>query len=165
MNPQVQIALIHSENTTAATRQAAAVLTGFIAPKLVEGCRIKEYTVAQHDVAGLETLLVSLADEALCPLILCPGQTLAGSGNAVSAVIQNLCPKPMPGFGEQIRRTLLPLTPAATLLMPFAGIRRKTVMVHLPAESEWLAAILPALFPAIPNAVFLATGLRLTVRS
>lgn len=160
MESPLQIALIYIDNTT-----AAAVLTGFVAPKLAEGCRISEYTIRQDNVTGLENLLLLLADEEPCPLVICVGQTLAGSGNAVSSCIQSLCPKPMPGFGEQIRRILQPVTPAAMLLMPFAGIRRKTVMVHLPAEPDWLAAILPALFPAIPNAVFLATGLRLTVRS
>ncbi len=163
MTDQLQIAVIHTGDA-AAPGEAVTILTGWLIPKLVEGCRIQTYALPANESGAYQQLLLRLADEEHCPLIISVGEVLVGGVAEWPLVMERLCPKPMPGFGEQIRRTIQRFTPVAMLLLPFAGIRRKTVMIHLPAEPDWLAAILPALFPAIPNAVFLATGLRLTVR-
>ena len=163
--PEVVFIHLEGDETIEEANNAVDILMEFFLSHICTDFSIRVYGLTAEDQQQLKTLLSVHCDDEENPLVVCFGQTLAGSGNAVSACIQSLCPKPMPGFGEQIRCILQPVTPAAMLLMPFAGIRRKTVMVHLPAEPDWLAAILPALFPAIPNAVFLATGLRLNGRN
>jgi molybdopterin adenylyltransferase len=113
--------------------------------------------------ATLEQQLIQLADEQQCSIVF----TTGGIGPLVTDVAPEatraVCHKQLPGFGELIRRTLLsPIDPSALLLRPVAGIRFQTVLVNLPASVEQLTQCLPGLFPAIPNAYFLASGRSLT---
>lgn len=95
-------------------------------------------------------------------------RTLGGIGPTAADVVPEailaVCPKPFGSFGERIRQAARLVDPAACRMRPVAGIRGQSLVVGLPGEPAVLRACLPALFPAIPNAVFLASGHRITTR-
>lgn len=68
-----------------------------------------------------------------------------------------VCQKLFPGFGTLIRQAALPTNPAALLWNNTAGLCGQTLIVNLPDDAEVIRGSLPLLFPAIPNAIRLAS--------
>ncbi|TAE34429.1 MAG: hypothetical protein EAZ91_00400 [Cytophagales bacterium] len=75
----------------------------------------------------------------------------------VSEATRRVCQKLFPGFGTLIRQAALPTNPAALLWDNTAGLCGQTLIVNLPSDANVIRTSLPLLFPAIPNAIRLAS--------
>lgn len=143
---------------------AASIVTNFLTEQLRQPWEPVQQILSAPSQTQVAEHLIHRVDREGCVLIFTLGGIGTTAADVVPDAISAACPKPFPGFGERIRQQARPVDPAALLLRPVAGIRGQTVVVGLPAEPATLRACLPALFPAIPNAVFLASGRRINFR-
>lgn len=147
-----------------AERIAQSTLMTFLSEQLGRDWEPVVRTARAPLQTEVEDYLCRFVDEEGCLLVF----TLGGIGPTVADVVPEaihaVCPKLVPGFGERIRQDARTVDPTALLLRPAAGIRQQSLVVSLPAGLTTLRACLPALFPAIPNAVFLASGQRIVSR-
>jgi len=156
-------------NDHPSTDGLAEQLWAILTEELTRQLKVPFETIRQRmDAPGrqvLEQQLIQLADAQQCCLLFTTGGIGARPTDVVPEATGAVCPKRFPGFGELIRQiSLSPTDPSALLLRPVVGLRSQTVVVNLPDDPQRLLRCLPALFPAIPNAYFLASGQSLTKR-
>lgn len=156
----VRIGILSVTTSTGAT-QARRFVVAHLTERLAEGWELVEAAFEMVSQSELEDMLRQWVDVDGLRLILTLGGIGPGKADVVPEATLAVCPKPFAGFGEQIRRLLLPIYPMASGLRLVTGIRHQSLIVNLPAEPAMLAVCLPTLFPAIPNAVFLASGVRI----
>lgn len=89
--------------------------------------------------------------------------TTGGTGPAPRDVtpeaMDEVWEKPLPGFGEQMRRASLDAgVPTAILSRQSAGIVGRTLVVNLPGKPGSIRVCLDAVFPAVPYGIELAGG-------
>lgn len=156
----VRVGILSVTNSPAAER--ARQLVGIcLTERLADGWELVEASFAEATQSELEDHLRQWVDEEELRLIITLGGVGPGSSDVVPDATFAVCSKPFAGFGEQIRRQLLPVFPMAMGFRLVTGIRHQSLIVNLPAEPVLLTVCLSALFPAIPNAVFLASGVRI----
>ena len=151
---------ILSVNASPDDSLAHPILIAHLTEHLAEGWELAEDRLVSADEQQAAAHLRQWIDDDGLLLVLTLGSIGLGPTDVLPEATRALCPKQLPGFGERIRQLTLPLSPAALLLRPMVGIRHQSLIVNLPANPTLLMACLPALFPAIPNAVFLASGVR-----
>ena len=117
-----------------------------------------EYAVVPDEQDQLEQVMIDMADQKHCCLIV----TTGGTGPAVRDVTPEatiaVCEKMLPGFGEQMRQVSLQYVPTAILSRQTAGIRGKSLIVNLPGKPKSIRECLEAVFPAIPYCIDLIEG-------
>lgn len=145
-------------------RLAPLTLLTFLTQQLGENWEPVVRTVHLPSQTEVEEHLCRFINEEGCLLVFTLGGIGPTSTDVVSDAIHAVCPKRFPGFSERIRQDARTFDLTALLLRPTAATRQQSLVVGLPAESKLLQACLPALFPAIPNAVFLASGRRIGPR-
>jgi molybdopterin adenylyltransferase len=89
--------------------------------------------------------------------------TTGGTGPAPRDVtpeaMDEVWEKPLPGFGEEMRRASLAAgVPTAILSRQSAGIVGRTLVVNLPGKPGSIRVCLDAVFPAVPYGIELAGG-------
>ena len=102
---------------------------------------------------GLEAVrdaLVELCDRDGADLVLTTGGTGPAPRDLTPEAMQAVLHKPLPGFGELMRRVSLEQVPTAILSRQEAGIRGRTLIVNLPGRPSSIDICLNAVFPAIP---------------
>lgn len=97
--------------------------------------------------------LSSLADEELCSLILTTGGTGPSLRDVTPEATRDVIEKEMPGFGEAQRMTSFATVPTAILSRATAGIRGRSLILNLPGNPKAIGECLPALIPAIREAL------------
>jgi molybdopterin adenylyltransferase len=118
----------------------------------------KEYAVIPDEQLQIEKMLIEMADEKQCCLIVTCGGTGPAKRDVTPEATEAVCDKMMPGFGELMRTTSLQYVPTAILSRQTAGIRNKTLIVNLPGKPNAIRQCLDAVFPAIPYCIDLLEG-------
>lgn len=124
-----------------------------------------EARVIPDEQTGIEATLCELVDLG-CALVVTTGGTGPALRDVTVEATEAVCQKPMPGFGELMRRVSLEKVPTAILSRQEAGIRfgaedRAALIVNLPGSPKAIRECLIAVFPAIPYCVDLIGGPRL----
>lgn len=118
----------------------------------------KEYAVIPDEKSQIEKMLIEMADEKRCSLIVTCGGTGPAKRDVTPEATEAVCDKMMPGFGELMRATSLQYVPTAILSRQTAGIRNRTLIVNLPGKPNAIRQCLDAVFPAIPYCIDLLEG-------
>ena len=99
----------------------------------------------------VESTLIELADEVGCDLILTSGGTGPAPRDVTPEATEAVCPRLLPGFGEEMRRVSIAEVPTAILSRQAAGIRGGTLVVNLPGKPRAIRTCLDAVFGAVPD--------------
>ena len=98
-----------------------------------------------------------------CALICTTGGTGPAPRDVTPEAMALVCPKLLPGFGEQMRAASLAAgVPTAILSRQSAGIVGRSLVVNLPGKPASIRVCLDAVFPAIPYCIDLVGGPYLT---
>jgi molybdopterin adenylyltransferase len=106
--------------------------------------------VIPDEEAMIQMVLISMADDLECNLIVTTGGTGPALRDVTPEATEAVCQKMMPGFGEQMRAVSLKSVPTAILSRQTAGIRGKSLIVNLPGNPKAIKECLDAVMPAIP---------------
>ena len=118
--------------------------------------------VVPDDRAEIERTLEELCDQEGCCLVVTTGGTGPAPRDVTPEATEAVIQKPMPGFGELMRKVSLEKVPTAILSRQTAGIRGSSLIVNLPGQPRAIRECLDAVFPAIPYCVDLIGGPYLT---
>ncbi len=120
-----------------------------------------EYRVIPDGIDSVSGTLIELCDQEQVDLIFTTGGTGPAPRDLTPEAMARVIEKPMPGFGEQMRRISLNEVPTAILSRQEAGVRGKTLIVNLPGKPASIATCLGAVFPAIPYCLDLIGAARI----
>jgi molybdopterin adenylyltransferase len=124
-----------------------------------------EVRLVSDDRASIESTLKSLSDEVGCCLVVTSGGTGPTARDCTPEATAAVCRILLPGFGERMRAVSCEHVPTAILSRQTAGIRGRTLIVNLPGQPRAIRECLDAVLPAIPHAIELLGGLRVTTRT
>lgn len=111
---------------------------------------VADYRVIPDGFESVRDTLVTLCDDERMDLVCTTGGTGPSPRDLTPEAMAAVIEKPLPGFGEQMRRISLNEVPTAILSRQEAGVRGKTLIVNLPGKPASIAVCLSAVFPAIP---------------
>lgn len=120
--------------------------------------------VIPDEEALVRETLIELVDELGCSLVVTTGGTGPARRDVTVEATLAVVDKPMPGFGELMRKVSLEKVPTAILSRQEAGIRFPPqggpggLIVNLPGSPKAIRECLIAVFPAIPYCVDLIEG-------
>ncbi|HYA47575.1 MAG TPA: molybdopterin adenylyltransferase [Burkholderiales bacterium] len=118
----------------------------------------------------IESTLVDLVDRRGCHLVLTTGGTGPTARDVTPEATLAVADKPMPGFGEQMRRISLEFVPTAILSRQVAVVRRQSLIINLPGQPKSIREtleglkdkdgrqIVPGIFAAVPYCIDLIGG-------
>ena len=118
----------------------------------------------------IEATLVDLVDRRGCHLVLTTGGTGPAPRDVTPEATLAIADKPMPGFGEQMRRISLEFVPTAILSRQVAVIRKRSLVINLPGQPKSIRETLEGLkdgdgrqivagiFAAVPYCIDLIGG-------
>ena len=106
----------------------------------------------------IEQTLRSMCDDQGCCLVITTGGTGPAARDVTPEATERVVDKPMPGFGELMRKVSLEAVPTAILSRQTAGIRGSSLIVNLPGQPKAIRECLDAVFPAIPYCIDLIGG-------
>ena len=118
--------------------------------------------VVPDDRHTIARTLEELCEQEGCCLVVTTGGTGPAPRDVTPEATEAVVEKPMPGFGELMRKVSLEKVPTAILSRQTAGIRGSTLIVNLPGQPRAIRECLDAVFPAIPYCVDLIGGPYLT---
>ena len=118
----------------------------------------KEYAIIPDEQPLIEQMMISMADEKGCSLIITCGGTGPAKRDVTPEATEAVCDKLLPGFGELMRQVSLQHVPTAILSRQTAGIRNQTLIVNLPGKPKAIRQCMDAIFPAIPYCIDLLGG-------
>jgi molybdopterin adenylyltransferase len=118
--------------------------------------------VVPDERSEIEKTLQILCDQEGCCLVVTTGGTGPAPRDVTPEATEAVIEKPMPGFGELMRKVSLEKVPTAILSRQTAGIRGGALIVNLPGQPRAIRECLDAVFPAIPYCVDLIGGPYLT---
>lgn len=116
-----------------------------------------EYLTLAAEQAVLRAKLRVLCDGEGADLVLTLGGTGLGIKERVPEATREVLEREVPGFAERIRAIWLSRDPQALLYRGVCGVRRRSLILNLPAEAA--ALTLEALLPSLPLAVEAVTAL------
>jgi molybdenum cofactor synthesis domain-containing protein len=93
------------------------------------------------------------ADTDAADVILTCGGVNLGAKERVPEATAEVLDRSLPGVAELIRLASIRIDPQVALLRLEAGVRRKTLIINLPAEPVWVQRSLPLLATLLPAAV------------
>ncbi|MGQ3673405.1 molybdopterin adenylyltransferase [Xanthobacter sp. TB0136] len=120
-----------------------------------------DYRIIPDGLESVRDTLITLCDTAGVDLICTTGGTGPSPRDLTPEAMAQVIEKPLPGFGEQMRRISLNEVPTAILSRQEAGVRGKTLIVNLPGKPASIATCLGAVFPAIPYCLDLIGAARI----
>ena len=107
--------------------------------------------------------LTELCDYEGCSVICTTGGTGPTLRDVTPEATEAVCRIMLPGFGEQMRRVSLEHVPTAILSRQTAGIRGSSLIINLPGNPPAIRVCLDAVIKAIPGAVSLVGGPKITL--
>jgi len=116
------------------------------------------YEVIPDEQDVIEAMLIKMADEQGCCLIVTTGGTGPAKRDVTPEATEAVCDRMMPGFGELMRAESLKFVPTAILSRQTAGLRADSLIVNLPGKPKSIRECLDAVFPAIPYCIDLMEG-------
>jgi len=129
-----------------------------------------ETRLIADEQAVIEAALVELVDVAGCHLVLTTGGTGPAARDVTPEATLAVADKPMPGFGEQMRRISLEFVPTAILSRQVAVIRKQALIINLPGQPKSIREtleglkdaegrpVVPGIFGAVPYCIDLIGG-------
>ena len=120
--------------------------------------------------ALIERTLIALCDQACCHLVLTTGGTGPAPRDVTPEATLAVADKPMPGFGEQMRRISLHFVPTAILSRQVGEIRGRSLILNLPGQPRSIRetlegvkdaegrTVVPGIFAAVPYCIDLIGG-------
>jgi molybdopterin adenylyltransferase len=138
-----------------------------------------EKRLIPDEAPAIEAALIELVDRAGCHLVLTTGGTGPALRDVTPEATLAVADKPMPGFGEQMRRISLEFVPTAILSRQVAVIRYRrssgvagagSLIVNLPGQPKSIREtleglkdkdgrqIVPGIFAAVPYCIDLIGG-------
>ncbi|MCP5489253.1 MAG: molybdopterin adenylyltransferase [Verrucomicrobia bacterium] len=121
------------------------------------------YEVVPDEQDWIERVLTEFVDQQGCCLILTTGGTGPALRDVTPEATAAVCDRLLPGFGEAMRAQSLKIVPTAILSRQIAGTRGSCLIINLPGKPKAIEECLPVIAPAIPYAIELIGGPRLTV--
>lgn len=118
-----------------------------------------EYRVVNDEFNNIKNALIELSVN--CSLILTTGGTGPAKRDITPEVMEDLCHKILPGFGELMRSVSLQYVPTAILSRQSAGIYNETLIINLPGKPKSIKECLDAVFAAVPYCLDLIGGVYL----
>lgn len=115
------------------------------------------------DAAEISAVLVDLADEEGCALVVTTGGTGPAPRDTTPEATAAILHRRLPGFGERMRAASVDRVPTSILARQEAGIRGRTLMVNLPGSPKGIADCLDAVLPAVPHCLELIGAAPLTL--
>jgi molybdopterin adenylyltransferase len=109
--------------------------------------------VLPDDRESIANALRKLCDEDSLPLVITTGGTGPSARDVTPEATFDVLEKELPGFGELMRRISYEKVPTAILTRGTAGVRGRTLIVNLPGRPTSIGECLPALVPAIREAL------------
>ncbi len=106
----------------------------------------------------IEAALIELCDQEGCSLVVTTGGTGPAKRDLTPEATMAVCDKPMPGFGELMRKVSLEIVPTAILSRQEAGIRNQSLIINLPGKPSAIKDCLDAVMPAVPYCIDLLEG-------
>ena len=138
-----------------------------------------EKRLIPDEQAAIEQTLIELVDQAGCHLVLTTGGTGPAWRDVTPEATLAVADKPMPGFGEQMRRISLEFVPTAILSRQVAVVRyrrgapataRGSLIINLPGQPKSIREtlegvkdqdgrqLMPGIFAAVPYCIDLIGG-------
>ena len=138
-----------------------------------------EKRLIPDEQAAIEAALIELVDGAGCHLVLTTGGTGPAWRDVTPEATLAVADKPMPGFGEQMRRISLEFVPTAILSRQVAVVRYRrghdakpagSLIINLPGQPKSIREtleglkdkdgkqIVPGIFAAVPYCIDLIGG-------
>jgi molybdopterin adenylyltransferase len=117
-----------------------------------------EYAVVPDEQVLIQEMLIEMADNKGCCLIITSGGTGPSKRDVTPEATEVVCNKMLPGFGELMRQESLKYVATAILSRQTAGIRNKTLILNLPGKPTAIRQCLDAVFPAVPYCIDLLEG-------
>lgn len=109
-----------------------------------------DYRIIPDGLDSVRDTLIYLCDVERLDLVLTTGGTGPAPRDLTPEAMAAVVEKPLPGFGEQMRRISLTEVPTAILSRQEAGVRGKTLIINLPGKPASISVCLDAVFPAVP---------------
>ena len=152
MSPPVGIGILTVSDR--ASRGEYADLSGPAIEAYLSRALTSEWTALKRIVpdgrASVREALLALSDAEGAGLILVTGGTGPAPRDETPEAVEDVIDKPLPGFGELMRRISFQAVPTAILSRQGAGIRGRTLIVTLPGKPAAIEVCLGAVFAAIP---------------
>ncbi|TVQ72960.1 MAG: molybdopterin adenylyltransferase [Balneolaceae bacterium] len=108
--------------------------------------------------------LIGMCDRDGCAVVCTTGGTGPTLRDVTPEATADVCRIMLPGFGEEMRRVSMRDVPTAILSRQTAGMRGHTLIINLPGNPKAIAVCLDAVIGAVPGAVHLAGGPKITLR-
>src|SRR6201996_1056262 len=107
---------------------------------------------------AIETVLIALADEARCSLILTTGGTGIAPRDVTPEATEAICDRMLDGIAERMRLEGAKKTAFAALSRGVCGVYEKTLILNLPGSPSGAIESLAAVIELIPHALNLLDG-------
>jgi len=118
--------------------------------------------VIPDGIDSVRDTLLALCDRDGLDLVLTTGGTGPAPRDLTPEAMAEVVEKPLPGFGEQMRRVSLEGgVPTAILSRQEAGVRGRTLIINLPGKPAAIDVCLSAVFPAVPYCLDLIGAARI----
>ena len=106
----------------------------------------------------IEAMLIELADNEGCHLILTTGGTGPAPRDVTPEATLAVAHKVLPGFGEQMRAVSLKYVPTAILSRQVGVVRGSCLILNLPGQPKAIKETLDGVFAAVPYCIDLIGG-------
>ena len=108
--------------------------------------------------ALIESMMIELADEVGCHVIVTTGGTGPAERDVTPEATERVVERIMPGFGEQMRAISLKYTPTAILSRQTAGVRGSCLIFNLPGRPKSIRETIDEIWKEVPYCVDLIGG-------
>ncbi len=116
------------------------------------------YNVISDEFRRIQEELFHITERSLADLILTVGGTGFARSDITPEATLAVIEKETPGITELMRWKTSEITPKAALSRARAGIRKLTLIINLPGNSDVLKLCLDAIIPVIPDAIEVLKG-------
>jgi molybdopterin adenylyltransferase len=119
------------------------------------------YCLVPNEIEAIAGTLIDLVDKAHCDLVLMLGGTDPAPRDVTPEALALVVGRPLPWFGEEMRRASLRVVSTAILSRQDAELRGRCLVVSLPGKPSAIATCLDAVFTTAPYCLDLIGAARL----
>ena len=130
-------------------------VSGPVLRRLLEesGAEVVESAVVPDDAATIAHVLIRLADEVRCEVIITTGGTGLSPRDVTPEATEPAIDKRLPGMEAAIQQESLKQTPFAMLSRGIAGARGQTLIINLPGSPKAVQECFAVIEPVLSHAV------------